>query len=83
MRYLVMQTFYHRLCDRAGRVLHEEKTELPDLQAAMAQANKRLCTCWRHGPERHFDPGGRIEIADCVGRPVARIYCAEVLASLG
>ena len=73
-----MLTYYQRVCDRKGTTLREERLEAPDLRHAMAQVNRRLCSI-RRATTPAFDPNGRIEIADCDGRPVARIYCAEVM----
>ncbi|MDB5689293.1 MAG: hypothetical protein JWL91_1169 [Sphingomonas bacterium] len=80
-RYTLMPTYHHRLCDRTGRTLHDERLELSSLQEAMAHANMGLRNRIRRSPECDFDPNGRIEIVDCDGHAVARIYCAEVIAA--
>ena len=75
-----MLTYYQRICNRKGIVLCQEELKARCLQDAMAQVNGRLSSMVRQRPSDQFDPSGRIEIADYGGRPVARIYCAEVLA---
>jgi hypothetical protein len=74
-----MLTYYQRTCDRKGTILSQEKLKARCLQDAMAHVNSRLSSMARQKPSHQFDPSGRIEIADYDGRPVARIYCAEVL----
>lgn len=76
-----MPTYYHRICDRSGRTLQYEKVELSCLQEAMVTANSRVRKMMRQTPHPGFDPNGRIEIVDCDGQPVARIYCAEAIAA--
>lgn len=76
-----MPTYHQRLCDRAGRTLHDESLELASLQEAMAYANMGLRNRIRRSFDRDFDPKGRIEIVDGDGHALARIYCAEVIAA--
>jgi hypothetical protein len=78
-----MATYYERICDRRGTILREERREEPGLRDAMARANGWICSMGGCPASQRFDPHGRVEIADHDGHPVARIYCAEVLASPG
>ena len=75
MRYRRMPTYHHRVCDRSGQILQDEKIQVPGRREAIAYANSGLSGVMRTLFPLH--PGGRVEIADSDGHPIARIYFAE------
>jgi hypothetical protein len=76
-----MPIYHQRICDSSGRILNTAKVELPGLQQAMAHANMGVRNMMCQRQEQLFDPKGRVEISDCDGHTLARVYCAEVIAS--
>lgn len=76
-----MPIYNQRICDSTGRVVNTAKVELSGLQQAMAHANISVRKMMSERQEQSFDPRGRIEISDCEGHILARVYCAEVVSA--
>jgi hypothetical protein len=77
MTLFLLQTF-----DRAGRILHDKPFEADDVYDALAHANRSLCKMVSGADRRRVDPNGHIDVADRNGRSVARVMCAEAIASI-
>jgi hypothetical protein len=76
-----MPIYHQRICNSAGRILNSANMEFSGLQQAMAKANMDVRKMMKQRQKRLFDPKGRIDILDCEGHILARVYCAEVIAA--
>ncbi|WP_414713835.1 DUF6894 family protein [Sphingomonas sp.] len=77
-----MNLFHLHTLDRGGRILHRRPVEAADVYRALAHANRSLCRMMEDAAPRFVDPDGRIEVADCEGRILARVMCAEAIATM-
>lgn len=78
-----MTMFFLRTCDRAGQVLSNRCVEARDVYGALARANQHLQAFVLGSGQQRVDPLGRIDVADRNGHTVARLVCAEAIATSG
>jgi hypothetical protein len=75
-----MTIFVLNTCDRAGRIMHNQRVVARDTFAALACANRRLRKMVH--AKVLLDPQGRIDVTDGRGHTVARLVCAEAIAAM-
>ncbi|HEX8484399.1 DUF6894 family protein [Sphingomonas sp.] len=77
-----MTQFLLRTCDRAGRILHDRSVEAGDVYAALAHAHRSLRKMVHGAGDGRVDPQGCIDVTDRNGCTVARLVCAEAIATM-
>ncbi|HEX8554889.1 MAG TPA: hypothetical protein VF695_09295 [Sphingomonas sp.] len=75
-----MTLFFLRTCDAGGHVLHNSCIEATDRYGALAQANLTMGELIESGRRA---VRGHIDIADGLGRTVARLRCDDMVTAYG